>query len=166
MEIWGIGVDMEGCLRARHILGRKLKLLEKEAYRLAGKTFSLSMPADIANILYEHLKLPMPEGYKGKQHHSTDKHCLDMLKNEHPIVQVIKEHRTLAKLFNSTLGSICSRARLSMRAQKYTMHGHWLQTSTATGRLSMEEPNLQVVCCGIVLPFLPFGYFYSFHTSH
>ncbi|KAH6760624.1 mammalian DNA polymerase-like protein [Perilla frutescens var. frutescens] len=48
MEIWGIGVDMEGCLRARHVLGRKLKFLEKEAYRLAGKTFSLSMPADIA----------------------------------------------------------------------------------------------------------------------
>ncbi|KAH6757052.1 hypothetical protein C2S51_038889 [Perilla frutescens var. frutescens] len=145
MEIWGIGVDMEGCLRARHVLGRKLKFLEKEAYRLAGKTFSLSMPADIANILYEHLKLPIPEGYEGKQHHSTGKHCLDMLRNEHPIVPVIKEHRTLAKLFNSTLGSICSLARLSMRAQKYTLHGHWLQTSTATGRLSMEEPNLQCV---------------------
>lgn len=80
MEISGIGVDMEGCLRARHVLGKKLKLLEKEAYRLAGKTFSLSMPADIANILYEHLKLPMPEGYEGKNHHRTDKHCLEMLR--------------------------------------------------------------------------------------
>ncbi|KAL0330755.1 UNVERIFIED_CONTAM: Helicase and polymerase-containing protein TEBICHI [Sesamum angustifolium] len=145
MEIWGIGVDMEGCLRARHILGRKLKCLEREAFKLAGKTFSLSMPADIASVLYEHLKLPMPEGYKGKQHPSTDKHCLDVLRNEHPIVPVIKEHRTLAKLLNSTLGSICSLARLSMRVQKYTLHGHWLQTSTATGRLSMEEPNLQCV---------------------
>lgn len=66
------------------------------------------------------------------------------VRNEHPIVPVIKEHRTLAKLLNSTLGSICSLARLSMRTQKYTLHGHWLQTSTATGRLSMEEPNLQV----------------------
>ncbi|KAK6161831.1 hypothetical protein DH2020_001672 [Rehmannia glutinosa] len=145
MEIWGIGVDMEGCLKARHILGRKLRCLEKEAYRLAGRKFSLSMPADIANILYEHLKLPMPEGIRGKQHPSTDKHCLDVLRNEHPIVPVIKEHRALAKLLNSTLGSICSLARLSMRAQKYTLHGHWLQTSTATGRLSMEEPNLQCV---------------------
>ncbi|KAL3819028.1 hypothetical protein ACJIZ3_004933 [Penstemon smallii] len=145
METCGIGVDMEGCLKARHTLSRKLKCLEKEAYKLAGKTFSLSMPADIANVLYEHLKLPMPEGYKGKQHPSTDKHCLDMLRHEHPIVPIIKEHRTLAKLLNSTLGSICSLARLSMRTQKYTLHGHWLQTSTATGRLSMEEPNLQCV---------------------
>ncbi|KAG6391261.1 hypothetical protein SASPL_149014 [Salvia splendens] len=122
MEISGIGVDMEGCLRASHVLGKKLKMLEKEAYRLAGKTFSLSMPADIANILYDHLKLPMPEGYEGKNHHRTDKHCLEMLRDEHLIVPVIKEHRTLTKLFNSTLGSICSLARLSMRAQKYTLH--------------------------------------------
>lgn len=100
MEIWGIGVDMEGCLRARHILRLKLKFLEKEAFELAGKTFSLSMPADIANVLYEHLKLPRPEGSEGKQHPSTDKHCLDMLRNEHPIVPVIKEHRTLAKRLN------------------------------------------------------------------
>ncbi|KAL6524100.1 hypothetical protein OROMI_031195 [Orobanche minor] len=145
MEIWGIGVDMEGCLGARHVLGRKLRCLEKEAYRLADKRFSLSMPADIANILFEHLKLPLPKGINGKQHPSTDKHCLDLLRNEHPIVPVIKEHRSLAKLLNSTLGSICSLARLSMRTQKYTLHGHWLQTSTATGRISMEEPNLQCV---------------------
>ncbi|XP_075107854.1 helicase and polymerase-containing protein TEBICHI-like isoform X1 [Nicotiana tabacum] len=146
MELCGIGVDMEGCLHARQILGRKLKILEKEAYKLAGMTFSLYTVADIANVLYGHLQLPIPEGHKkGKQHPSTDKHCLDLLRNEHPIIPVIKEHRTLAKLLNCTLGSICSLARLSMRTQRYTLHGHWLQTSTATGRLSMEEPNLQCV---------------------
>ncbi|KAJ4950046.1 hypothetical protein NE237_026878 [Protea cynaroides] len=146
MELWGIGVDIEGCLQARNILVRKLKELEKEAYKLAGMRFSLNMTADIANVLYQHLKLPIPEGStKGKRHPSTDKHSLDLLRHQHPIISVIREHRTLAKLLNSTLGSICSRARLSMRSQKYTLHGHWLQTSTATGRLSMENPNLQCV---------------------
>ncbi|CAM8913302.1 unnamed protein product [Rhodiola kirilowii] len=146
MELWGIGVDMEGCLQARHLLGKKLRLLEKEAYRLAGTSFSLYMASDVANILYNQLKLPLPEGkHQGKQHPSTDKHCLDLLRHEHPIVPIIKEHRTLAKLLNCTLGSICSMAKLSTRTQRYTLHGHWLQTSTATGRLSMEEPNLQCV---------------------
>ncbi|KAL8143865.1 hypothetical protein V2J09_016897 [Rumex salicifolius] len=146
MEACGIGVDMEGCLQARHVLSKKLRILEKEAYKLAGMTFSLYTPADIANVLYERLKLPIPEGHnKGKQHASTDKHCLDLLKHDHPIVPVIKEHRTLSKLFHSTLGSICKLARLCMPTQRYTLHGHWLQTSTATGRLSMEEPNLQCV---------------------
>uniref|UniRef100_A0A7N0TLR1 Uncharacterized protein n=1 Tax=Kalanchoe fedtschenkoi TaxID=63787 RepID=A0A7N0TLR1_KALFE len=145
MELWGIGVDMEGCLQARHLLGKKLRLLEKEAYKLAGTSFSLYLASDIANILYNHLKLSLPEGKrKGKQHPSTDKHCLDLLRHKHPIVSIIREHRTLAKLLNCTLGSICSMAKLSMRTQRYTLHGYWLQTSTATGRLSMEEPNLQV----------------------
>ncbi|XP_073110579.1 helicase and polymerase-containing protein TEBICHI isoform X1 [Elaeis guineensis] len=146
MELWGIGVDMEACLQARHILMRKLKELEKEAYRLAGMPFSLYTAADIANVLFTHLKLPIPRSCnKGKLHPSTDKHSLDQLRGRHPIISVIKEHRTLAKLLNSTLGSICSRAKLCMKSQKYTIQGHWLQTSTATGRLSMEEPNLQCV---------------------
>lgn len=81
MELWGIGVDMEGCLQARNVLGKKLRHLEKEAYSLAGIKFSLYNTADIANVLYGHLKLPIPEGSeKGKQHPSTDKHCLDLLR--------------------------------------------------------------------------------------
>ncbi|KAK6927419.1 DNA polymerase theta-like, helix-turn-helix domain [Dillenia turbinata] len=146
MEEWGIGVDMEGCLQARHILWKKLKCLEKEAYSLAGMKFSLSTSAEIANVLYGCLRLPVPEARnKGKLHPSTDKHCLDLLKHHHPIVPIIKEHRTLAKLLNCTLGSMCSMAKLSVATQRYTLHGRWLQTSTATGRLSMEEPNLQCV---------------------
>ncbi|XP_024986361.1 helicase and polymerase-containing protein TEBICHI [Cynara cardunculus var. scolymus] len=145
MELYGIGVDMEGCIQSRHLLGKKLRYLEKEAYKLAGTRFSLYTAADIADVLYTRLKLPIPDGYKGKQHPSTDKHCLDLLRLEHPIISVIKEHRTLAKLLNCTLGSICSLSKLSMRTQRYTLHGHWLQTSTATGRLSMEDPNLQCV---------------------
>ncbi|KAF5748241.1 DNA polymerase theta-like isoform X1 [Tripterygium wilfordii] len=146
MELWGIGVDMEGCLQARSLLRKKIACLEAEAYKLSGRRFSLYNSADIANVLYEHLKLPVPDGHdKGKQHPSTDKHCLDILRHEHPIIPVIREHRSLAKLSNCTLGSICSLSRLSMKTQKYTLHGRWLQTSTATGRLSMEEPNLQCV---------------------
>ena len=80
MEHQGIGVDIEACLHARQILGKKVRELEKEAYRFAGKSFSLYTSADIADILYTHLKLPIPEGAKGKQHPSTDKHILDLLR--------------------------------------------------------------------------------------
>lgn len=81
MELWGIGVDMEGCFQARNLLGKKLRHLEKEAYKLAGITFSLFTTADIAHVLYRHLQLPLPQGRdKGKLHPSTDKQCLDLLR--------------------------------------------------------------------------------------
>ncbi|WVZ89441.1 hypothetical protein U9M48_035849 [Paspalum notatum var. saurae] len=146
MELWGIGADMDACLRARYLIMKKLKELEKEAYRLAGKSFSLTATADIADILYKHLKLPVPSNCeKGKLHPSTDKQSLEHLRDQHPIIPIIKEHRTLAKLLNGSLRSICSHAQLCTRSQRYIIHGNWLQTSTATGRLSMEEPNLQCV---------------------
>ncbi|GAB2238996.1 hypothetical protein Droror1_Dr00024909 [Drosera rotundifolia] len=90
-SLYSAQVDMDGCLQARQLLAKKLRSLEKEAYKLAGMTFSSYMPTDIANVLYERLKLPVPEGHnKGKQHASTDKHCLDLLRDEHPIVPIIK----------------------------------------------------------------------------
>lgn len=81
MEMWGVGVDMDACLNARHILIKKLRQLEKEAYELAGMPFSLHAAADIANVLYKHLKLPVPKGSdKGKLHPSTNRQSLDLLR--------------------------------------------------------------------------------------
>ncbi|CAH1422442.1 unnamed protein product [Lactuca virosa] len=152
-----ISVARNGCCKraaqTRALSSVLLKLLTSE--KLLEPLVTIEMP--LVNVLSDmevfgigvdmegRLKLPVREGYKGKQHPSTDKHCLELLRFEHPIVPVIKEHRTLAKLLNCTLGSICSLSKLSMKTQRYTLHGHWLQTSTATGRLSMEDPNLQCV---------------------
>lgn len=75
-------------------------------------------------------------------------------RKHHPVVDVVKEHRTLSKLLSSTLGSIIAWAKSpesylgsqerATRGEIFSIFGHWLQTSTATGRLSMEDPNLQV----------------------
>lgn len=90
MEIWGVGIDMDACLNARHILIKKLKQLEKEAYELAGMPFSLHATADIANVLYKHLKLPAPKGCnKGKLHPSTNKQSLDLLRYDILIDKVL-----------------------------------------------------------------------------
>lgn len=108
MELWGIGVDMEGCIRARHLLGRKLKCLEKEAYKLAGMTFSLYATADIANVLYQRLKLPIPEGYnKGKQHPSTDKHCLELLRCDFVLIVLSRQLLNLSEVKKNVDNSLC-----------------------------------------------------------
>ncbi|KAJ7544985.1 hypothetical protein O6H91_09G101700 [Diphasiastrum complanatum] len=155
METWGLGVDMETCWQYKKLIGKKTKSLEEKAHQFVGKTFSLYMPADISNVLYKHLNLPMPPGcIKGKQHPSTDKQALEYLRDQHPVVEIIREHRVLSKLLHSTIGTITTWAKQPFgdkvlangkKSLKYEICGHWLQTSTATGRLSMEDPNLQCV---------------------
>ncbi len=202
METWGVGVDMEACRKAQQLLNCKLHALEVKAQQLAGMPFSLSIPGEVAHVLYQHLQLPVPAGCKGKQHPSTDKHALDLLRywrtcicmpqtiflvsphrpihpdpldqlypkmkelhalshmrmsgyrDQHPIAEVIREHRRLSKLLHGTLGAIAEHVQLPVplpsldegtrRDDVYCIFGCWLQTSTATGRLSMENPNLQV----------------------
>lgn len=80
METWGVGVDMEACRKAQQLLNCKLGALEVKAQQLAGMPFSLSIPGEVAHVLYQHLQLPVPAGCKGKQHPSTDKHALDLLR--------------------------------------------------------------------------------------
>ncbi|CAM6130031.1 unnamed protein product [Calypogeia fissa] len=156
MESSGIGVDMDAFGDIRQVTQKRIRGLEARAHQLAGTSFALSVPADVANTLYKHLKLPVPPGCKkGKQHPSANKHALDLLRHQHPIAAVIQEHRKLSKLLHSTLASIDNwakspspRGAVDVKTTGEKMHqifGTWLQTSTATGRLAMEEPNLQCV---------------------
>ncbi|XP_024542477.1 helicase and polymerase-containing protein TEBICHI-like isoform X1 [Selaginella moellendorffii] len=149
MEKCPIGVNMKSCFTARHLLETKLKELESKAQIMAGMNFSLSLPADVADLLYRHLKLPVPPGCaKGKQHPSTDKQALDQLRDRHPVVSLIKEHRSLSKLLHTTIGAVISTADKSLKDADNVIqyiNGQWLHTSTGTGRLSMEDPNLQCV---------------------
>src|SRR5579875_1773845 len=80
METCGLGVDMRVCRKAQNLLHRKLRELEARGEKLAGMSFSLSAPAEVAHVLYRHLKLPVPPGCKGKHHPSTDKQALDFLR--------------------------------------------------------------------------------------
>lgn len=97
METWGLGVDMTACRKAQSLLHSKLRALEVRAEQLAGTNFSLTVPAEVAHILYRHLKLPVPPGCKGKQHPSTDKHALDALRS----------HTLLSSLHIFPLQSVC-----------------------------------------------------------
>lgn len=81
MESCGIHIDMNDCRQMRELLVKKIEALDTTAHALAGINFSLSAPAEVADILYKHLKLPVPPGCnKGKLHPSTDKQALDYLR--------------------------------------------------------------------------------------
>ena len=142
MEAGGVGVDLEALAQIRAVVRGEMEAIEEEAQRVGGgQPFSLTNSGEVARVLYEILKLPPPPGSeKGKLHLSTDKQALEALAPLHPLPLLIAEFRRLAKLLHSTLDAIQAAATSDGR-----VHAKWQQTSCSTGRLSVDDPNLQCV---------------------
>ena len=77
-------------------------------------------------------------GKKTKTGYSTDAAALEDLSREDPVPALILRHRTLAKLKSTYVDTLADMADSEGR-----LHTNFVQTGTATGRLSSREPNLQ-----------------------
>ena len=137
MEKTGIRVDRDYLKRLEEELQTQMKGIEEEIYKMAGSTFNIMSPAQLAKVLFEDLKIPYPKKVKDNKY-STSKDILDKILNEHPIVNKVLEYRTLAKLYTNYAVGLQNEIREDGR-----IHTIFTQTLTRTGRLSSIEPNLQ-----------------------
>ncbi len=100
---------------------------------------NLDSSKQIGVFLFEKLGLISPVMKKRKTGYSTDFSVLDAMRDQHEIVDVILEYRTLNKLKNTYLDVLPK--LIDPKTQR--IHTSFHQTSTATGRLSSSHPNLQ-----------------------
>ena len=137
MEFVGFKVDLKILEKLGLHFQEKTRELEKEIYDLAGETFNINSPKQLAVILFDKLSLPIIK--KTKTGISTDIEVLESLSSEHPIVEKIIEYRSMVKL-NSTYVE-----GLKNEVNKDTgrVHSIFNQTIASTGRISSTEPNLQ-----------------------
>src|SRR6266849_5036363 len=96
MERHGIRVDPGRLEAFAKELERDLDNLTREIYQLAGAEFTIASPKQLAQILFEKLKLPPIR--RTKTGYSTDADVLTELAVGHPLPAKILEHRSLAKL--------------------------------------------------------------------
>ena len=136
MEKSGIRVDKAGLKKYGDELNVSIASLEKKIYEQAGEEFNILSPKQLGVILFE--KMNMPYSKKTKTGYSTSADVLEKLSAEYPFVSDILEYRALTKL-NSTYAQGLSDAI----SDDGRIHSHFLQTVTATGRISSAEPNLQ-----------------------
>jgi DNA polymerase-1 len=108
----------------------------EEVYRLAGREFNVGSPAQLAQVLFEDLKLPVLK--KNKNSISTDHEVLEKLAEEHPLPRAIIEYRSVAKLKSTYLDTLPTLIGADGRIRT-TFH----QAAAATGRLTSSNPNLQ-----------------------
>ncbi len=115
----------------------KINSLENEIYRLAGKEFNINSPIQLATVLFEYLRIPYPAKKKNGKY-STNADILKKLEADYPIISYILSYRTLSKLNSTYIEGL-----FPLITNEDKIHAHFMQTVTATGRISCIEPNLQ-----------------------
>jgi DNA polymerase-1 len=138
MERYGVLIDAGRLRQQSNELAARLRVLEDEAYQLAGCVFNLGSPKQLQEVLYGRHGLPVLEKTPTGQP-STGENVLQELALTYPLPKLILEYRSLSKL-KSTYTD-----RLPEQINPYTgrVHTSYHQAVTATGRLSSSDPNLQ-----------------------
>ncbi|WQY05342.1 DNA polymerase I [Helicobacter pylori] len=132
MEFQGFKIDAPYFKRLEQEFKDELKVLERQILDLIGVDFNLNSPKQLGEVLYEKLGLP-----KNKSHSTDEKNLLKIL-DKHPSIALILEYRELNKLFNTYTTPL-----LRLKDKDDKIHTTFIQTGTATGRLSSHSPNLQ-----------------------
>jgi len=138
MEKVGIAVDI-GVLETFKIeVSNELSTLTEKIHATCGTVFNLNSPKQLGVILFETLGLP--HGKKTKTGYSTDESVLEGLRHEHEVVSSLLQYREYHKLYSTYIEPLITLAKLDKHSRIYTS---FVQTGTATGRLSSKNPNLQ-----------------------
>jgi len=139
MERTGVAVDLAFLRDMSDRLGREIAEVEGDIFRLAGCSFNLNSPLQLAKVLFEDLKLPATKKTRGTGAPSTDEEVLEELAVSSQVAKLIITYRQLSKLKN-TYVDVFPRM---LNPSTGRLHANFNQAVTATGRLSMSEPNLQ-----------------------
>ncbi|GAA9569322.1 DNA polymerase I [Helicobacter pylori] len=132
MEFQGFKIDAPYFKQLEQEFKNELHVLERQILDLIGVDFNLNSPKQLSEILYEKLGLPQNKS------HSTDEKSLLKILDKHPSIALILEYRELNKLFNTYTTPL-----LRLKDKDDKIHTTFIQTGTATGRLSSHSPNLQ-----------------------
>ncbi|MEA1982556.1 MAG: DNA polymerase, partial [Campylobacterota bacterium] len=138
MEKEGIEVDSEFLENFLAEVKGTLSGLTTSIYELAGSEFNINSTKQLGVILFETLELPV--GKKTKTGYSTDEKVLNGLKDKHEIIPKLLEYREVYKLYSTYIEPLL---KLSKEDKRSRIHTSFVQTGTATGRLSSKNPNLQ-----------------------
>jgi DNA polymerase-1 len=136
MERAGVRVDPQALAGISTQVEAMVKSLQAEVTRIAGKEFNVGSPQQLAQVLFEDLKLPVLK--RTRTGPSTDHEVLEKLAESHPLPQAIIEYRNVSKLKSTYLDTLPKQIGADGRIRT-TFH----QAATATGRLTSSDPNLQ-----------------------
>jgi DNA polymerase-1 len=136
MEGEGIKIEASALTEYSKELTVELDQIQETTWETVGHKFNLSSTKQLQEVLFVERKLT--PGKKTKTGYSTDAAALEELAREDPVPALILRHRTLSKLKSTYVDTLAA-----MTDSEGRLHTNFVQTGTATGRLSSRGPNLQ-----------------------
>jgi DNA polymerase-1 len=174
MEALGVFIDIKYLKTVEQQLSDKRECISQQVAKLLGEEVSasarlgarlnLASPEQVAELLYDRLKLPPPSSTVGGRHHSTSEDDLMKIRHLHPVIDLVFSYRACCKTLSTYIQGwspfLChydtpAAKELHDRrinqlqdgddseASVYLIHARWNQTGVRTGRLSCSKPNLQ-----------------------
>lgn len=139
MEDHGVILDTKYLKNLSSEYHKKLDILEKEIYKLAGEEFNIKSPKQLSEILFTKMGLPT-KGIKKSASggYSTDISTLEKLEEEFEIIKKIIDFRELQKLLSTYIDTLPLLVKEDGR-----LHAEFIQHGSSTGRFSSNNPNLQ-----------------------
>ena len=136
MELAGIRIDLEALEAMREEFATTLAGLEGRIYGHVGHEFNIGSPRQLETVLFDELGLPSTK--RTRTSRSTDASVLEELREQHEVIDLILEHRQVAKLKSTYVDALPTLVDAEGR-----LHTTYQQAVAATGRLSSTDPNLQ-----------------------
>ena len=136
MELTGIHLDTATLHAYNKELTEGIAAAEQAIYKEVGHEFNIASPKQLQTVLFEERGLKT--GKKTKTGYSTDTSVLEELAYEDKLPRMILDYREMAKLKSTYVESLPK-----LVDDQGRIHTDFVQTGTATGRLSCREPNLQ-----------------------
>jgi DNA polymerase I len=139
MEEAGVRLNAEALKSISAELVMDIASLEKEIFKMAGMEFNIGSPKQMGEVLFQRMKIIDNAKRTKTKQFSTGEEVLDKLRDKHPVIGLILEHRGLKKLLSTYVDALPK----LINQNTGRIHTSFNQAVTSTGRLSSTNPNLQ-----------------------
>ena len=139
MERNGVRLDTAALEETGRNFTERMQQLETDIYELAGHEFTITSPKQVGAVLFDELQISAKVKKTKTGQYSTSEEVLETLRDKHPIVEKILQHRALKKLLSTYVEALPK----LIHPETGHIHTSFNQAVTATGRLSSSNPNLQ-----------------------